>query len=77
MCRAYSPVLENALSFRSQGIPISTAEGMADSAFKVDVNLYRFLIGAIREIYRSPETAERLIRSGNMHELCVQNVRGY
>lgn len=77
MCSAYMPVLENAQSFRSQGIPISATKDMASSAFDVDPNLYSFLISAIEWTYQDPEGALEALRSGEMQDVCVKNVRGY
>lgn len=77
MCSAYMPVLENAQSFRSQGLPISATKDMASSAFDVDVNLYAFLISAIEWTYVDPDGANDALRNGKMLETCTTTVRGF
>ena len=77
MCQAYMPVLENAYSFRQQGIPINSTKDMASSAFDLDVNLYRFLIASIEAIYQNPEGAAVSLRDGSLAASCAQQVRGF
>lgn len=77
MCQAYMPVLENAFSFRQQGIPINSTKDMASSAFDLDVNLYRFLISSIEAIYQNPEGAAVALKDGSLSASCVQQVRGF
>lgn len=77
MCRAFMPVMENAYSFRQQGIPIQSTKDMASSAFDLDVNLYRFLISSIEFTYQNPEAAAVSLQDGSLLSLCVQQVRGF
>tara|TARA_R110002073_G_scaffold333127_1_gene520225 strand:+ start:4004 stop:4156 length:153 start_codon:yes stop_codon:yes gene_type:complete len=50
---------------------------MADSAFRIDKNLFGFLISAIRYAYENPEGASKSLNNGRMLEICMKNVRGY
>jgi hypothetical protein len=77
MCDAYRPVIDNAFTFRSQGIPISSTKDMAASALDVDPNLYRYLIWAIDWIYSDPAGSKYAYDKGNFQNACVTQVRGY
>jgi hypothetical protein len=77
MCDAYRPVIDNAFSFRSQEIPISSTKDMAGSALDVDPNLYRYLIWAIDWIYSDPAGAKLAYDKGYFQSACVTQVRGY
>jgi len=77
MCRAYQPVVENALQFRSQGLPISIAEKSADSAENVDPHLWQFVDQSIQVAYANPSEMDHALRSGDWINNCAAAVRGY
>tara|TARA_R110002072_G_scaffold300627_3_gene478532 strand:- start:3480 stop:3794 length:315 start_codon:yes stop_codon:yes gene_type:complete len=77
LCNSQLPIVAQAIRLRQNGVPIATAEGMADSAFRIDKNLFGFLISAIRYAYENPEGASKSLNNGRMLEICMKNVRGY
>lgn len=77
MCQAYMPVVEQALYFRDQGIPIGVAKDMADSAFDTNRELWFWLNDAIELSFQDPNLVRTALSNGRLMENCVQSVRGY
>ena len=77
MCQAYMPVVEQALYFRDQGIPIGVAKDMADSAFDTNRELWFWLNDAIELSFQDPNLVRTALADGRLMENCVQSVRGY
>lgn len=77
LCETYMVVVSQAVELRRNGIPLNIAEGAADSAYDLDINLYGFLVAAIRVAYERPDYAEMQIRNGQWLQVCTKGVRGY
>lgn len=77
MCQAYMTVVEQALYFRDQGIPIGIAKEMADSAFDTNRDLWFWLNDVIGLSFQDPNLVRAALRDGRLTQSCVQSVRGY
>jgi len=76
MCQAHLVIINSAINLRNQGVPISIAQGVADSSFDLDRNLWLFLRQAINDAYRDPIGTRQALDNGQLLQLCVQRLMG-
>ena len=76
MCRSYMAVVHRAVDLGKQGIPINTAQSMAESALNTNPQLWRFLISAINMAYKDPQFILGALNDGSLIEMCAKQVRG-
>ena len=76
MCQAHLVIIDSAINLRNQGAPISIAQGVADSSFDLDRNLWLFLRQAISDAYRDPIGTKQALDNGQLLQICVQRLMG-
>ena len=76
MCQSYMAIVERATELSQQGVPISVAHKMADSALNLNPQLWNFLIGAINFAYKDSKSTEAAIADGRMQKICVDALMG-
>ena len=76
MCRSYMAVVNRAVDLGKQGVPINTAQSMAESALNTNPQLWRFLISAINMAYKDPQYISGALNDGSLIEMCAKQVRG-
>jgi uncharacterized protein len=77
-CRTVEQVLlSQTLQLRRQGVPIEIAHRTFETFMRSSMDLWRWSIVSVNELYRDPNHIENLIRSGRWRELCVQAVSGF
>ena len=69
-------IVERATELSQQGVPISVAHKMADSALNLNPQLWNFLIGAINFAYKDSKSTEAAIADGRMQKICVDALMG-
>lgn len=74
MCGAYLPVVQQAIDLGQQGVPLSMAEDMADSALSLDRRLWLFVVESIQVAYSNPQAMSQALRDGRWMTLCVQAI---
>jgi hypothetical protein len=76
-CQAYLPMIEQTIYFRNNGIPISVATDMVDSAWDTNKELWNWLRDIVDLTYSDPNLVADAYRDGRLYSDCVQQVRGY
>ena len=77
MCSSYLQVVEQAINLRQQSVPINIAREMADSAFSLNPQLYRFITSAINTAYKNPQAVTQALNDGTLLSMCAKEVRGF
>ena len=75
MCGSYQPAVEAAINYGQQGVPISTAESVIESAYGIDARLWGFLRDSVRLAYQQPDALTAAMRDGRWVTLCEQALR--
>ena len=70
MCGSYQPAVEATINYGRQGVPISTAESVIESAYGIDARLWGFLRDSVRLAYQQPDALTAAMRDGRWMTLC-------
>ncbi len=75
MCGSYQPAVEAAIRYGQQGMPLSAAENVIESAYNLDVRLWGFLRESVQVAYQNPDALGAALRDGRWLTLCEQALR--
>ncbi|SDX55195.1 hypothetical protein SAMN05444336_106157 [Albimonas donghaensis] len=75
MCSAYQPAVEAAIGYGQQGLPLSAAESVIESAYNLDARLWSFLRESVQVAYQNPDALGAALRDGRWLALCEQALR--
>lgn len=70
-------LLGNTLAMRRSGIPIETARNVMDTYLRTNVDFWRYMVGSVNALYKSPDAFVETVRDGKWKANCVSAVQGY
>ena len=75
VCRTHESIMQTVFVYRSQEIPIGTAESLFGS--EKDIGTRIFLKRVVRDVYSNPDGGKKYMESGKFHADCVKVHKGF